>query len=73
MSPLLQAVILFIAVIVVVELFARWHSARQERRKQELRESWALLRASRAIHDETTVALRKMLDEARRSRAEGGE
>jgi hypothetical protein len=38
------------------------------RRQQLLEESWAVYRASRAIHDETSAALQAMLDEARRAR-----
>lgn len=72
MSTVVQGLILVVVVFGAVELFARWYEARVERREQLLQESWALYRASRAIHDETAAALQAMLDEARRSRSEGG-
>ena len=34
------------------------------------RESWAIYRASRAIHDQTNVALQEMLDAARAHNSE---
>jgi hypothetical protein len=72
MSAMLVGVILVLIIGAAIGLFARWRAARQERRERNLRESWAIYRASRALHDETANVLQKMMDEVRKSRP-GGE
>lgn len=51
--------------------YARWQAVREERRQRLLAESWAVYRASRAIHDEMARTLQALLDEARRTRRPG--
>jgi Tfp pilus assembly protein PilN len=69
----LTGLLIVAVVFAAVELLARWQFAQEEKRQRMLEESWALYRASRAIHDQTAAALQSMLDEARRGRPEAGE
>lgn len=64
----LALVVVSLAGLVVL---ARWQATREERRQRLLAESWAVYRASRAIHDETVRTLQAMLAEARRTRRPG--
>ena len=70
MTILIEGLIITLALLVGFQLFARWHAVRDGRRQRLLEESWAIYRASRAIHDQTTVALQEMLDAARAHNSE---
>ena len=70
MSVFVEGLVITVALLVVFQLFARWHAVRDDRRERLLEESWAIYRASRAIHDQTAVALQEMLDAARAHNAE---
>lgn len=68
MSTLAAGLALVALSVLAVGMFSRGHAKRDQRREQLLAESWAIYRASRAIHDQTAAALRALLDEARRSK-----
>ena len=70
MTILIEGLVLTLVVLLGVQLFARWHAARDDRRQRLLEESWAIYRASRQIHDQTAAALQAMLDEARARKSE---
>jgi hypothetical protein len=50
------------------ELVLAWRDRRQARLQELARESWAIYHAARQIHDEASLALRTLLEEARVSR-----
>lgn len=70
MTTLIEGLILTLVILLGVQLFASWRARREDRREQLLRESWAIYRASRQIHDQTAAALQAMLDEARTRKSE---
>ena len=70
MTIFIEGLIITVALLVAFQLFARWHAVRDDRRQRLLEESWAIYRASRAIHDQTTIALQEMLDAARARNSE---
>jgi hypothetical protein len=61
----LTGIVVVAVVFGAVELLARWQEAQEERRRQLLEESWAVLQVSKRIHDETAATLQEMLDAAR--------
>jgi hypothetical protein len=71
MTFFIEGLVLTLLVLGAFQLFARWSAARDDRRQRLLEESWAIYRASRVIHDQTTEALQAMLDAARAQRGEG--
>ena len=70
MTIFIEGLVLTFVLLLAFQLFARWHAARDDRRQRLLEESWAIYRASRAIHNQTTVALQEMLDAARAHNSE---
>ncbi len=68
MVAVIEGLALALLLLLAVQLYASWRARREDRREQLLRESWAIYRASRQIHDKTTEALQAMLDEARARR-----
>ncbi len=65
MTAVIAGLALALIILIGVQLFARWHAVREERRQRMIEESWAIHRAARQIHDQTATALQAMLDEAR--------
>lgn len=72
MTLLLEGLIIALALLAAARVFVRVQNARDEHRQAMLEESWAIYRASRRIHDQTTAALQEMLDAARANKY-GGE
>ena len=70
MSVFIEGLIITVGLLVAFQVFARWHAVRDDRRQRLLEESWAIYRASRAIHEQTTIALQEMLDAARAHNSE---
>lgn len=62
---LIEALVAVALVVPVVWRAVSWRRAREERQRRLLEESWAIYRASRAIHDRTTETLQQMLESAR--------
>ncbi len=65
MRPIVEGLVLTLLVLLAVQVYASWRARREDRQERLLRESWAVYRASRRIHDETAGALQAMLDQAR--------
>lgn len=70
MTGVLAGLALVTVMFAGLVVYARWQAVRDERRQRLLAESWAVYRASRAIHDEMARTLQALLDEARRTRRE---
>jgi DNA/RNA-binding domain of Phe-tRNA-synthetase-like protein len=52
----------------LAELVSMWRDRRRARLQELARESWAIYHAARQIHDEASLALRTLLEEARARR-----